>query len=182
MNIFVGSSSSKEIDENLKTMGNELIEEIAKIDDITLVFGASFTGSMQEVAKIFDKHKQKKIGVTVNIYKKTIDTSNYTKVYFEKSPLARTKKIHELADIALFLPGGFGTLEELFSFLMEKDEMKDDKLIILYNKDFFFTPLIEYLYKLEQDQLIRNKLSNYVFISNDIDEIINKIKEKERLK
>ncbi len=178
MNIFIGTSSSSNLDDNIKNNYNELIEKIAKLDDTTLVFGAAYSGIMGNVAEIFNKNKKDVIGVSLNIYKEDIDEFRYSKIYFLDEPVDRTKKIHDISDIALFLPGGIGTMEELFTFMMNKDEMKDDKLIILYNKDFFFTPLLEYMYKLKQDKFIRNDLSNYLFISNDDEEIINKIKMK----
>ena len=178
MNIFVGTSSSNNLDENIKNNYNDLIEKIAKLDDVKLVFGAAYSGIMASVAEIFNKNKKDVIGVRLDIYKDDTDISKYSEIYFLEKPVDRTKKIHDLVDIALFLPGGIGTIEELFTFLMEKDEMKDDKLIILYNKDFFFTPLLEYMYKLKQDNFIRKDLSDYFFISNDDKEIIDKIKTK----
>ena len=42
-----------------------------------------------------------------------IDLSKYSKIYFLDKPVDRTKKIHDITDIALFLPGGIGTIEEL---------------------------------------------------------------------
>ena len=178
MNIFVGTSSSNNLDNNIKNNYNDLIEDIAKLDDVDLVFGAAYSGIMGNVAEIFNKNKKRVIGVSLDIYKDETDESKYSEIYFLEKPIDRTKMIHDLSDIALFLPGGIGTMEELFTFMMNKDEMKDDKLVILYNKDFFFTPLLEYMYKLKQDNFIRNDLSNYLFISNDKEEIVSKIKTK----
>ncbi len=180
MNLFIGTSSSSNIEEKKRKKANDLIEKIAKIEDITLVFGAAFSGMMAEVATIFEKNNKNLIGVSVNIYKDETDENRYKEIYFEQSPIDRTKKIYEKADVALFIPGGIGTLAELFSFLMQKDELKDDKLIIIYNKDFFFTPLLEYMYKLKQENFIREDLSKYLFISNDENEIIEKIKIKSK--
>ena len=180
MNLFIGTSSSSNIEDTKRKSANDLVKKITEIDDITLVFGAAFTGMMEEVANIFSKANKDLIGVSVDIYKDETDINKYKEIYFEKTPVDRTKKIYNLTDIALFIPGGVGTLAELFTFIMQKDELKDDKLIIIYNKDFFFTPLLEYMYRLKQDNFIRKDLSEYLFISNDEDEIIEKIKTKSK--
>ena len=136
------------------------------------------SGLMKECADSFTKEGKEKIGVSVDIYKDDTNEDDYDELYYQKRPIDRTKKIYDISDVILFIPGGFGTLSEFFSFVIENEEMKQDKLIIIYNKDYFYTPLLEYLFKLRKEMFIRHDLSEYFFISSDIEEIVNKIKEE----
>ena len=80
--------------------------------------------------------------------------------------------------ILLFLPGGVGTYNELFACLEEMKTNSENKKLILYNIDFFFSPMLEEMYKLYQQGFLERNLADYIFISNNQDEIIDKIKEK----
>jgi len=78
----------------------------------------------------------------------------------------------EKADIILILPGGLGTYFDLFKAINE------GKKIYLYNKDFFYTPLIKNLYDLHLDGMIDKVPSEYINIESELDKIIEKIEER----
>lgn len=71
----------------------------------------------------------------------------------------------------LILPGGLGTYYDLFKGI------KDNKKIYLYNKDFFYTPIIKNLYDLYVEGIIEKAPSLYINIESDLDEIIKKLEE-----
>jgi len=180
MNLFIGSSGNELIDENTLQKSEVLIKNVAKIPNVNLVFGGYHKGLMKSSFEIFKKEHKKVTGISVDIYKDMTDTTLYDKIIFMENTFDRTKEIYKNSDICLFIPGGIGSLAELVSFMKEKEETKDNKLIIVYNIDFFYTPLFEYLYKLKKMNFIKDEISDYIFISNDIEEIVNKIKEKEK--
>lgn len=76
------------------------------------------------------------------------------------------------ADIVLILPGGLGTYYDLFKAI------KENKKIYLYNKDFFYTPVIKNLYELHLGGMIEKVPSEYMNIECDLDNIIEKMKER----
>lgn len=76
------------------------------------------------------------------------------------------------ADIVLILPGGLGTYYDLFKAI------KENKKIYLYNKDFFYTPIIKNLYELHLRGMIENVPSEYMNIESNLDNIIDRIEER----
>ena len=118
---------------------------------------------------IFNKNNKEIIGITVDAYDDELDCSE---VIIKKSTFDRTKEIYNKSDILLILPGGIGTLAELFSIIEQMRTYDNDKILILYNKDFYYKDLIEEIYKMYQEKLIEYPPSEYMLISNDIDEIM----------
>ena len=169
MNIFIGTSSRDELDKKILNMSDELIEKVAKVPDLNLVYGGYDHGVMKKCYDEFKKNNKKIIGITVYAYDDELDCSE---VIIKKSTFDRTKEIYNKSDILLILPGGIGTLAELFSIIEQMRTYDNDKILILYNKDFYYKDLIEEIYKMYQEKLIEYPNSEYMLISNDIDEIM----------
>ncbi len=53
----------------------------------------------------------------------------------------RKRKMSELADAFIILPGGFGTLDELFEILTWRQLQMHDKPIVIVNTNNYWTPL-----------------------------------------
>jgi predicted Rossmann-fold nucleotide-binding protein len=71
----------------------------------------------------------------------------------------------------LILPGGLGTYYDLFKGI------KDNKIIYLYNKDYFYTPIIKNLYDLYINGVIDKVPSEYINIESNILDIVKKLEE-----
>ena len=176
MNIFVATSARDEVLEKYGEACIELLEKIASCENTHLVFGAYGYGLMGKTYDIFKKHHKKIIGVAPVVYKTDFEKVPCDLEILTKSSMTRLEAIYEKSDILLFLPGGLGTYSELFSCL---EEMKSNpgKQIILYNVDFFFSPMLEEMYRLYQQGFLDKNLGGVILISNDQNEIIQKIKE-----
>ena len=57
----------------------------------------------------------------------------------------RKRKLYELCDAAIVLPGGFGTLDELFEILTWNQLSIHDKKIFILNTAGFYNHLIEHI-------------------------------------
>ena len=77
----------------------------------------------------------------------------------------------EDSEVILILPGGLGSFYDLFRAI------ESNKKIILYNKDFFYTPIIKKLYELYEDGIESRGPSEYMYIESEINEIIKKLEE-----
>ena len=169
MNIFIGTSSRDELSKKLLTMNDELIERLAQVPDLNLVYGGYDHGIMKKCHDEFKKNKKKIIGVTVDAYDDKLDCSE---VIVKKSTFDRTRAIYENSDILLIIPGGIGTLAELYSMIEQMRTYDNEKMLIIYNKDFYYKSLLEELYHMYQEKIIEYPPSEYMLISNDIDEIM----------
>lgn len=79
----------------------------------------------------------------------------------------------EDADKVLILPGGLGSYYDLFRAI------KLEKTIYLYNKEFFYTPIIKILYEMYMKGNINKAPSEYINIESNILDIVDKIRRDE---
>ena len=177
INLFIASTSKENISNELHTDVSNLIKKIAKIPNINLVFGAYHNGLMKVSYDEFSKNQKEIIAVTTDFDKKKTKQEKYTKEIVTKNTTQRFEKIFFNSDILLFLPGGIGTLAELFSSI-EEHQINNVKKIILYNYNFFFTPIIEELYNLYKEGFIDEPPSSYMIIESNKDKIIEILKEE----
>lgn len=63
----------------------------------------------------------------------------------------RKRKLYELCDAAVILPGGFGTLDELFEILTWNQLAIHDKKIFVLNSGGFYDHLVQHMQKLEAE-------------------------------
>ena len=113
MNLFIGCSSSK-IDDKYSILSKELIDDISKIKDVDLVFGASNSGLMGDV------------------YNSFLNNNKYSDSYYYDNTMERFNKIYEISDVLLFLPGSIGTITELFNSICQVQIGKYKKIILFY--------------------------------------------------
>ncbi len=78
----------------------------------------------------------------------------------------RKKMMYENCDASVILPGGFGTLDELFEMLTWNQLRIHNKHIFLLNSGGFYTPLIEHLHKLEKEGFLYDRLDDRITICN----------------
>ena len=79
--------------------------------------------------------------------------------------------INEATDV-LILPGGLGTFSDLFK------SINDGKKVIIYNKDLFYTPIINKLFNLYEEGIEIRRPFEYMEIESELDEILRKLEER----
>ncbi|MEI6948507.1 TIGR00730 family Rossman fold protein [Paraflavisolibacter sp. H34] len=70
----------------------------------------------------------------------------------------RKRKLYEFCDAAIILPGGFGTLDELFEILTWNGLAIHDKKVFLLNSGGFYRHLLEHLQFLEDEGFLYGRL------------------------
>src|SRR5215831_16601642 len=70
----------------------------------------------------------------------------------------RKKMLYEMCDAAIVLPGGFGTLDELFEMLTWNQLKIHDKKIYVLNSAGFYNHLIHHLRLLEKEGFLYEKI------------------------
>ncbi|WP_299248290.1 TIGR00730 family Rossman fold protein [uncultured Aquimarina sp.] len=173
--VFCGSSAGNDIqviDEAL-LLGEKLAQQ-----DITLVYGAAKIGVMGKVAEGTLTHKGKVIGVIPEFLKlKEVVHLGLTELVTTNNMHERKMKMHELSDGFITLPGGFGTLEELFEIITWSQLGLHQKPIGLLNINGFYDHLLHLL-----ENMVRNgflKMDNYelLLVDDDIDRLLMKMRE-----
>ncbi len=87
----------------------------------------------------------------------------------------RKKMMYERSDAAIVLPGGFGTLDELFEMLTWNQLKIHDKKIYILNSDGFYSHMIHHLRQLEKEGFLFDQLEERMQFCDTPVEIFNKI-------
>jgi len=75
------------------------------------------------------------------------------------------------SDVVVALPGGIGTLDEIFTVAASRTIGYHQKDVILLNIKSFWQPLISLLDQLQSQGLVRGHWSEYIKVANTLDEL-----------
>jgi uncharacterized protein (TIGR00730 family) len=75
---------------------------------------------------------------------------------------SRKKIIYDMCDAAIILPGGFGTLDELFEILTWNTLKIHDKKIILLNTAGFYDSMIAHINQMEQSGFLYERWTDRI--------------------
>ena len=78
----------------------------------------------------------------------------------------RKRRLYDLCDAALILPGGFGTMDELFEILTWNQLFIHNKPIFLLNSAGFYDHLVMHIRLLEKEQFLYEKIEESLIIIN----------------
>ena len=83
----------------------------------------------------------------------------------------------ERSDILVALPGGIGTLDEIFHVLATATIGYHTKRVVLYNVNGFWNPLLATIDEMSQAGFVRGEFGKYLFVANNIGELEKMILE-----
>lgn len=138
----------------------------------TLVFGGCNLGLMECVAKAVHDAKGMTVGVVPTIVEKGGKVSDYVDVKILCDNLSDRKDLMiERSDVIIALPGGVGTLDEIFTVLAAASIGYHSKRVILYNIGDFWDSLIAMLDDLKTRGVLRAGFDDTVKVAHTLDEI-----------
>ena len=138
----------------------------------TLVFGGCNLGLMECVAKAVHDAKGMTVGVVPTIVEKGGKVSDYVDVKILCNNLSDRKDLMiERSDVIIALPGGVGTLDEIFTVLAAASIGYHNKRVILYNIGGFWDSLIAMLDDLKTRGVLRAGFDDTVKVAHTLDEI-----------
>ncbi len=141
--VFTGSRSGTRPSylEQATELGRLLAER-----DISLVYGGAKVGLMGALAGAALAGGGEVVGVIPHaLVAKEIAHDALSALHVVSSMHERKAKMAELSDAFVALPGGFGTLEELFEVITWSQLGLHSKPIGLLNTDGYFGPLLDFL-------------------------------------
>ena len=86
----------------------------------------------------------------------------------------RKRKMYEKCDAAIILPGGFGTLDELFEMLTWNQLSIHDKPIYILNTDGFYDSLLQHVRKMLSENFLYASIENAFTVVSTPQEIFKK--------
>lgn len=180
MNIFIGCGSEI-VDDKFYKNSLSLITKLANLENVHLVFDACHNGLMGSCYDVFKNHNKKVTGITLKCYKDQLEDLDLNETIIVDTSMDRMREIYQKSDVLLFLPGGIGTYAEIFSAIEESRTKDDKKTIILYNDDFFYTPVIKEMYWLYEKGFVKRSIGEYCRIESKEEEIVRLIEKEMEL-
>jgi uncharacterized protein (TIGR00730 family) len=87
----------------------------------------------------------------------------------------RKRKMYELCDGVLILPGGFGTLDELFETLTWNQLSIHDKKVFILNTSGFYNHLLQHLEFLNAEGFLWNDLKGLLVVLDEPKQLLDHI-------
>ena len=129
-------------------------------------------GLMECIAQSVHEAGGSTIGVVPQVIEKGGKVSDFVDVNIACDNLSDRKDLMLLqSDVLIALPGGIGTLDEIFSVAAAHTIGYHNKRVIIYNMKGFWDSTIRMLDDLQSQGLIRGSWRNYIQIANSMEQI-----------
>ena len=171
MKICIFCSANEQIDPDFFHAAEELGQWAAENGHV-IVYGGVNQGLMECVARAAHDNGGRTIGVVPTIVEKSGRTSDYVDVEIPCDNLTDRKQLMmDQSDIFIALPGGIGTIDEVFTVTASATIGYHSKPVILYNMKDFWNPLIRMLDDLQQRGMVRGHWRDYIRVATSIEEL-----------
>ncbi|MBV1922610.1 MAG: TIGR00730 family Rossman fold protein [Flavobacteriaceae bacterium] len=173
--VFCGSSEGN--DTTILDVSKQLGETLAK-NEITLVYGAAKIGVMGIIAQSTLDNHGKVIGIIPEFLKlKEVVHLGLTELITTQNMHDRKMQMQEISDGFIALPGGLGTLEELFEILTWLQLGLHKKPIGLLNINHFYDDLLNLLENMVRKGFLSMENYNLLIVDSSIDSLLKKMSE-----
>lgn len=177
MKIAVFCSANRNIDPDFFAMTEELGKWMGE-NGHDVVFGGCNMGLMDCIGKAVKAHGGRAIGVVPSLVEKGGRTFDDLDVEIPCDNLSDRKDLLlAQSDIVVALPGGIGTLDEIFTVAASHTIGYHHKMVILYNMKGFWNSTIALLNDMQQKGMIRGEWHDYIDVANDFEELKEKIEK-----
>jgi uncharacterized protein (TIGR00730 family) len=134
-----------------------------------LVYGGGRVGLMGVIADAFLNKGAEVYGVIPDfLMSKELAHPSATEMIVVPSMHDRKKVLIDMADAVLTLPGGFGTMDELFEALTWSQLNLVQKPVVLYNYDGYYTPLIQMMDDMVSKGFLKPNNRNILRVVSDL--------------
>ncbi len=172
--VFCGSSIGN--DPDTVTKGYELGKHMAQ-HNIDLVYGAAKIGIMGKVAEGALNHNGNVIGIIPEfLKKKEVVHLGLTELITTSNMHERKFKMQEMSDGFIALPGGFGTLEELFEIMTWSQLGLHTKPIGLLNINGFYDHLLKLLEHMVKQGFLKKENYDILLVDTSITGLLERMR------
>lgn len=177
MNILITLTSSMHVGQEYIDLTHTVVGAISS-KEYGIVYGGTDYGMMKELGETYKNLGGKKLtGIMAKdlmaVTKGYIAYPKLDQSFILDTMSGRKDKMLEISDSFLILPGGYGTIDELITIVGGKVNKLYDKPIAILNHNGFYDSLITFFDELQQKEFSKIKLSEVVYVSDDINKILN---------
>lgn len=168
LTVFCGSKSGKKPDyiSEAAALGKWLA-----LNNIELVYGGGNKGLMGTVANACLESGGKVIGIIPKLLLEWEAQHNgLTELIITEDMHDRKKLLYEKGDAAMVLPGGIGTLDELFEMLTWNNLKIHSKKVFILNVDGYYNALIQLLENMDEQEFMYQDWKNRFLVLNSMED------------
>jgi len=150
----------------------------------TIVYGGSNVGTMRDLADGAESASGEVIGVFPANFKGSREVQesgvkvcreNLSQMIWVRDFAERKKKMEELSECCLILPGSFGTLDELFTFACDNCIEIHSKKAYVLNYKGFYTPLKNLLDNTEKAGFLKPETISIINFCDSVEDFLRMI-------
>lgn len=176
MNIVVFCSASDDLAPEYYTAAESLGEWIGN-NGHTLVYGGTSQGLMQSIAK----GTKKSGGATIAILPKFMYDNGLVSSFADDIILVdglseRKERMLRMGDVFVALPGGFGTLDEVFHVIASGQVGTHSKQVIMLNTNNFYAGIKQQTERAFAERFTPSEYEDRLIIKDDVHSCIREIK------
>lgn len=173
--IGVYLSSKENLPENYVQAAREVGELIGKTGRI-LIYGGARKGLMEVLAQSVKQHGGRVYGMVPEIIEKLGLVSDAIDVTFRCVDLSdRKMMMNRESDVLVALPGGIGTLDEVFTVMANTVIGIRHQPVVFYDVDGCWDALLAALDNLFEQGLVSGSPSDYYSVAHNIQELASLI-------
>ena len=173
--VFCGSS------EGYSPLYGELAAELGKRiagKGITLIYGGGNVGTMGILAEAAMREGGKVVGIIpVRLYE-MVDHLELSELLVVQNMHERKARMQEKADAFIALPGGIGTMEELFEVWAWRYIGYHSKPVGLVNASGFYDDLLRFLGRMREEGFLKSAMLEDLCVSDTAEGILDAIEAK----
>jgi uncharacterized protein (TIGR00730 family) len=150
--VFCGSKTGNNplFEEHARELGRLLAEK-----NIGLIYGGGNKGLMAAVANAVLEKKGSVTGIIPELLKHREHVHDTLSVlHVTENMHSRKKMLYEKCDAAVILPGGYGTLDEVFEMLTWNQLSIHSKKIFILNSGGFYDHLVAHIYRMHEENFL----------------------------
>lgn len=171
--VFCGSSDGNDV--AITLAAEELGVTLAQ-RGMTLVYGAAKIGVMGSIAKSTLEHHGRVIGIIPEfLKKKEVVHLGLSELITTTNMHDRKLKMQEVSDGFIAMPGGLGTLEELFEILTWLQLGLHSKPIGLLNVNGFYDDLLQLLETMVRKGFVSMENYELLIVDSEADKLLDKM-------
>ncbi|MFV0419253.1 MAG: TIGR00730 family Rossman fold protein [Dysgonomonas sp.] len=173
ISVFCGSSSGNEdiFIEQATLLGRTIARR-----GYGIIYGGAHVGLMGAVANGALEEGGEVIGVIPEfLKKKELQHQKLSQIHVVETMHERKALMNKLCDAVIALPGGYGTLEELFEMLTWAQLALHKKPVGLLNVDGYYEPLIAMSHMMIQKGFLKDEYRNLLLVDSNAEELLDKM-------
>lgn len=168
--VFCGSRAGNNplFEEDTRKLGHLLAQQ-----NITVIYGGGNKGLMAAVANAALEKNGKVIGIIPKVLTDWEHQHNgLTELTIVENMHTRKQMLYDSCDAAIILPGGYGTMDEVFEMLTWNQLNIHNKKIFFLNSGGFYTHLIAHIKMMHDENFLYDHPDTKMTVLNEPQELL----------